>query len=256
MAKLSLRHPSLSSASARKRLLESKVSEVGRVFYAVDGLGALNDALHKLATTADPNLTKESRALKYAKQYEIALKKAQTDATNAALSLDEAKQRLRTEAEIKAGLHNPLSESAAQEIRTALRNMTQKQRDDALTRAAEVGDMATLRAVRQAPSPLLVGAINCPIDSMIEHLIQTASPELSDQLNDIDHAETALHLAFDAFRTAANRLRDPVLESQAKQHEQEASEAERALQLALSGHVETAKPLEVGAWVDAGAMDN
>lgn len=223
----------LNSRSAR-RILEHRAESVefARLFRAIDQINDLYDSLHVLHTTADPTLTRQSKALKYKGQYDRAMeatKRATTTAVSALVDLEEQATR---EAEREAGFHK-LGQDELQEIRTALRAMTIQQRDQAIKEAAEKGDAAILQAIRSAPSPVLVGQHNLPIDTLMDHALAQVRPDLPQLKADIKAALGFLDGAVTAFAKDTAAMREPHLEEAAARSARESEAAESKLSAAV-----------------------
>lgn len=155
----------------------------------------------------------------------------------AADSLDALERKVRYNAEAAAGLHEAMPEATLSEIRTALRGMSQNDRDQAVTEAFNAGDIPTVKAVLKSPSAMLAGTLKAPVKPMTDELISRAARELSSQLEAIEHAENFLNLSVDSFMKGAEKMRNPRLEAEAQQQIEATSEAEAALAAAIHGNI-------------------
>lgn len=224
----------LNAEKTRAKLMNSALGgELLGVMNAVDTMSGLYDGLTKLHATPDPNLTREARALKYKRRFEQASEAVRKKATSAAEQLDILERRIKSDAEVKAGLHSPQTEAAAQEIRSVLRSLDQKARDKMLRDAALSGDVAILQAVRNATTPALYGGTTEPVESLIDMHLQKVAPELAEQRAALDAATHALNLAVDSYMSTTNELRDPMGEHIAEKQEADTRSAEEQLLAAL-----------------------
>jgi len=231
--------PVLLSSKNLSRLM----TENGRNSYAfvrartaIDQMSSLFDSLDTLHRTPSPNMTMEGRALRYRQQFEKAMQASKQSALAAVEALNAHEAELVRDAEIAAGLHKHVDTATAQEIRSALRAMSQAERDRVVREAALAGDATIIQAIRSAASPLLTGPISVPMDEMIRVMIEQASPELGAQLEDISTAADLLEGAVAAFTREAQSRRDPMLEARAEQQSEATRRAEAALAEAAAGN--------------------
>jgi len=238
----------MKSVMLSSKMLRQTMSEKGltgtyafvRTVTAIDELNRLRDALEVLHSTPSPNLTKEGRALRYKQQFDKAAAAAERAAMAATEALNDHEAALIRDAEIRAGLHKHVPEATQQEIRAALRSMSQEDRDRAVREAAQRGDANVIQAVRNAPSPLLTGAITAPMESLVGLLIQKTAPELGQQRQDVEVAYMHLQGATGAFGKEANAMRDPQLESAAGAQEAATKAADAAIDAAAAGSLPAA----------------
>ena len=188
-----------------------------------------------LHANPDPQHTRQGWALKFAKTRAGALENAKRGAVRIAGELSDLERQLRSEAEIKAGLHKPLGASEAAEIRMALRAMSQKERDAAIVAAAEQGDVMLLRALRESPSRVLTGNIGVPLEEMIDMIVHRENPELQSDLDAISEAQTRLELGCAAFTAGTHKMRDLAAEDEAAAQAEAVRKAEAALAAVQSG---------------------
>lgn len=233
----------MKSVMLSSKMLRQTMSEKGltgtyafvRTVTAIDELNRLRDALEVLHSTPSPNMTKEGRALRYKQQFDKAAAAAERAAMAATEALNDHEAALIRDAEIRAGLHKHVDAATAAEIRSALRSMSQEDRDRAVREAALAGDSTIIQAIRGAPSALLIGAITVPMESLVEQLIQKTAPELGQQRQDIGEAFMYLSGAAGAFGKEANGMRDPQLESAAGAQEAATKAADAAIDAAAAG---------------------
>ena len=220
----------LNSRSAR-RVLDHRSSslEFGRIFRTIDQINDMYDSLTVLHSTADPALTRQSKALKYQQQHSKAMDAAKRAVTSAVSGLMDMEAQAIREAERAAGLEK-LGSAELQEIRTALRSMTIMQRDKAIKEAALNGDAGILQAIRTAPSPVLVGDHNVPLDQLMDNFLAQVNPDLPQLKSDIRTALDFLDQATTAFAKDTGAMREPELEEAAVRsaHDSAAAEAKLA----------------------------
>lgn len=229
-------NPNLSAAQLRKSLenhrLQQKLEPIATF---IDSMATSYKSLAELSANPSPELTKQGWALKFAKHRATALESAKRAAVKHAEVLHDLEKQLRSEAEIKAGLHSPLGASEAAELRMALRQMRQEERDAAIVDAAERGDVALLRAVRESPSRVLVGHVNAPLDEMVAAIIHRANPDLQSDLDALNEARTRLELGCEAFVSGTHKMRDIAAEDEAAQQAEAVRKAEAALAAVQAG---------------------
>lgn len=196
---------------------------------AVDEISRLYDALSTLHRTPSPQMTKEGRAARYKQQYAKAIEASRRASLAACDALNEREREIIRDAEIKAGLHSHVPEVTQQEIRQALRELPQEQRDRAVREAAMRGDASVIAAVRNAASSLLTGHINVPVDELVKMLVAKHSPGLDDELQDISTSFDLLKGAVDSFVREADAWRDPHLEAMAEQQDAATKAADAAI---------------------------
>jgi len=210
---------------------------------AIDEMSRLHDALDTLHRTPSAQLTKEGRAAKYRQQFDRAMAASKAAALAAVDALNAHEAELIRDAEIKAGLHTHVLEVTQQEIRQALRELPQAQRDQAVREAAMRGDASVIAAVRNAASPLLTGLINVPIDELVQMLVAKHSPGLDDELQDVSTAVDLLQGAVNAFTREAEARRDPHLEAEAQRQDAATQAADAAIAAVATGSAKPAEPI-------------
>jgi hypothetical protein len=103
-----------------------------------------------------------------------------------------------------AGWYPP---AEAAEIRAALRAMPQAERDRTISDAIERGDAAVIASVQRV-SPLLIGPLTVPVESLTNLYLDRHAPEMRSQLEAVEAAATNLSFAASAFKRAAEDMRD------------------------------------------------
>jgi demethoxyubiquinone hydroxylase (CLK1/Coq7/Cat5 family) len=92
-----------------------------------------------------------------------------------------------------------------------------------------------IAAIKHSPSPLLTGTFTVPVETTIEHFLNEHTPEMSEELENIDTALTFLNNAASAFRTTTEKMRDLLAEERAEAGSAAAKQAEAVLQTAMQG---------------------
>lgn len=231
--------PALLSSSNVRRLMQEGKREGSYAFIrtaqAVDELSRLHDALDSLHRTPNPSLTKEARAMKYRAQFTRAMEAGKASALAAVDALNAREAEIKKQAEVRAGLHSHIDAATLAEVRNALRQLPQAERDAAIRDAAQRGDAAVIQAVRNAPSALLTGHVGVPMESLLEMLVTRAAPDLIDELGDISTAFDLLNGATGAFAREAEARRDPHLEALADDQEARTRAADALIDAAVAG---------------------
>ena len=235
MAKMTLRHPTLSSTSARKGLSQfAQYPEIEKVFRTIDNLRALDDALSAAMTARSPDETPEARAMRYSKQYDDATAKARELTKSAVNSLDAFANSANASALEKSGLS--MTPPSATEIRAALRGMTPKERRALIEKAAQSGDVEILASI-YGKNPVLWGGTDLPLETVFSHFVDKMAPERAALVEAADTAAKHLELAYGGFSDSASRRRDPAAIEKGERMAEEFTEAEKMLKRALSGDV-------------------
>lgn len=219
----------LSSTAAREALAGKSEQAFLSVINTIESLSGRYDALETLYTTPDPSRTLESHALQYRETHQKAAERAAAEVAAVLESLKALENRYIDEAEKKAGLHNQLPTHIAAELRAALRGMTQKERDKAITEAIKNGDVAVIQAVRESPNHLLTGKVSIPHDAIYGEFVRRADPEIESKIEDVNSARNHLNFAYEAFSRDANKMRDPLLEAKADQQKEQTDNAKKLL---------------------------
>lgn len=220
----------LSSKVARQQLAHrAQRHAYVRAFTAIDQLGGLHDALQRLHATPDPTLTKEARAMRYRKQFDTAMASSKSAAFAAVEALTQHEAEIKRDAEIKAGLHAAIPEAQLQEVRAALRALPESERDRVVREAARNCDVAVIRAIRDASTPLLTGKLSVPVEELVAVAVVAANPGIEEELSDIHTALQLVDGAVSSFVKEAEALRDPVLETRAAEQQKAIAEAEEAI---------------------------
>ena len=228
-----LRSPLLSSKVAAKGMDDSVLASGGVQFAlgAIDKLGDLFDALAVAQQTINPQETPEARAKRYEKQFQASVAKVER-------TLDEAMARLNSQCETirEAGIYRAglsAEPKDAQEIRAALRQMTPKERDKAISEAFDRNDADVLSAIR-ASNPVTWGGSSMPLAQMYDAYIDRVTPELVKQRDALTRASQSLKLATEAFFNGADEWRDPLAAAKGEAQKAEFEKADAALQAHLN----------------------
>lgn len=228
-----LRPPSLSSTSARRLLGHREEPIFGSVLQAIDNLASLYDGLDAVRRNQSPLHTAEANALAYRKQHEAAAARAEALVKAQIAKLVDYEDNAKRAAFQKAGLS--ADPRGGDEIRAALRAMSQRQRDAAVAAAADRGDAGVLAAIMHSPSPILTGAITVPIETLTRQFVERAAPELNRDLTDVEAGVETLGMAWQAFQKASAELRDIGAEQRGDVGEAAARDAAAALSAAMQG---------------------
>lgn len=233
MAKTHIRPPSISSAPIRNRLSYGSDPALARAVNAIDMVSDIYDGLIAVRENQSPMNTREANAVAFRAKCDK-VKESALRALNSAR--EEAVGRmvdLSMDADRAAGIlkepHN------AAEIRAALRSMTQKDRDAAILDAMKDGDSALVAATLHATSPITVGHVGLPRDTMMEQYRGRFMPDYAERMEALGDALTSINLAAEGFTTGANRLRDTFGENSASEGERAARSASQRLADALGG---------------------
>lgn len=231
---MEIRSPLLSSAIARKSIGEKLAadSDFSHALGTIDQMGSLYDAMHAAQKSVSPHETIEARAMRYEKQFEQAKAKAERVLENAYGRLQAKMEAIRSAGLFQAGLASP--PEGAQEIRAALRGMTAKERDKAISDAFERGDVQVLASIRDA-NPVTWGGTGLPIDQQFDAFIDRMTPDLVEQRKAIRDTVQAIELATDAFLEAAGKWHDPLAAARGRQQQAEFERADAALKAQLEG---------------------
>lgn len=200
-----------------------------RAWRTLDEVGDTFDALVGLYSNPSPDRTVESHALKYKDAHQKARDRMLKRVEDALLDLDAVRQSRRREAEIKAGLHSPVSDTVAAEIRATLRQMTPDDRNRAIREAALSGDAAVVNAVRSAPTSMLTGGHTVPLDEIVEQMVLQADPELQQVNDDVDMASSLLAGGMKQFNKLTAEIRDPLAEARGEAQREAIRRAEAKL---------------------------
>lgn len=230
-----LRDPSLTSEHMRKSLAHrANEPTFTGVMSAIDQMRAMYDGLEQLYAADDPTQTKEARALAYKQSYDRMQATADRLVEAQVNKLVAYEHDLRQEAWKASGLDTAPNPHEASEIRSALRSMSDKDRDKAVANALDKGDRSVIAAVAHSPSPVLTGPLTVAKDALIEQYIHKINPTLKRDLADVEDALNRLNLAVGGFRRSAGRLRDPMAEVRGEEGRASAKAAQEALEEALA----------------------
>lgn len=226
------RHPALSSRAARHNL--SHVAHPAALWIArsIDELAGLYDGLAAVRAAQNPMHTAEARAKDYKQRFEAAQKRAEEVLRRGIEQMASFQADAEDAAREKAGLNRTVPNAA--EIRSALRSMTQEDRDKAMSDSLAAGDTEPLLAC-MAANPILTGRFTTPMEVHLKLLMETAAPELVQARADLEAMGNHLSVAAGAFRKGTEAMRDLNAEERGEQGEQLAAEAERKLAAAMAG---------------------
>lgn len=226
-----IRHPSLSSKAARAALDHLPDSIYHGVFASIDNLGSLYDGLAAVRVHADPTKTREHNASAYKQKYDAAKEQAQKLVQARVASIMDYESQLIADAHAKAGIDKRPPHADA--IWQTLRSMDQKARDEAVLDAIKRGDRVVIASIVHSPSPLLTGTFTVPVKTTTEHFLNTHTPELHEERENVDTALTFLNNAAGAFRTTTEKMRDLAAEERAATGSAAAKKADAALDAAM-----------------------
>ena len=241
------RPATLSSRAAYASLSHCNHSAVTGITRAIDQLAGLYDGLASVRAAQNPMHTAEARAQAYKKQFEAAQKRAEEILRGAVGDMASFQADAESAARTKAGLDRSVPHAA--EIRSALRNMTQAERDKAMSDSLAAGDTEPLLSCMGA-NPILTGRFTTPMEVHLKLLMETAAPELVQARADLESMGNHLSVAAGAFRKASEAMRDLNAEQRGEQGEQLAAEAERKLAAAMAGTLETEQSATVDAFIE------
>ena len=226
-----IRPAMLSSAAARKALDHLNVEEFEYTFKTIDQLSEVWSSLSILRETADSRLTREARALAYRDQHRKAQEHAGTLLRVATERLEARRNTLRNDAFKRAGLLEQYPQ--AEEVRKALRELSQAERDSAISEAIDRGDAWIIASIRNFP-PLLTGKLTMSREMIEDLFVDRAAPELREQMTEIDTALQSLDFAASSFNAATEEMRDIEAEDKANADAAKVAEAEAAFSKAIA----------------------
>lgn len=225
--------PTLSSAAARSQFEERREPVFLGAINTVDQLAALYEGLQAVRESQSPLETREANALAYRQRYDAAVARAEN------LVRAPVERCVDFEASSKAAAMKAAGIAAdpprADEIRTALRSMSQADRDRAVTQAMDRGDAAVIAAIIHAPSPIVVGEFSIPLETMTAHFLDKANPHLAKDAEDFETAVETVKMAWDGFQRGARSLRDLPAEGRAEEGQARASAAAGRLSAVMQG---------------------
>lgn len=224
-----IRSPLMSKTFARNAIGHRTESQFTRVLSLIEDANTTLSGLELLHSTANPDLTKTARALQYKKRYDQTTERIKREATTIYGELADFRDKRIYAAEVKAGLHNDYSQADLQEIRAAMKGMSDQVRNKFVADAAQNGDAIVLQAVRTAPHSVVIGSISTPVDELIKILLDKHDPELAQTLEDVEIASQSVENVATGFLKSAGALRDPVLEEQGQQQQAAILQAEQVL---------------------------
>lgn len=206
-------------------------SEIQRVMTAIDRIGGLYDALRAASEARSPHETVEALAMRYEKQYSKCVSRAKEVTADAIASLEAYGDAARAAAISQTGLRQPPDN--AQEIRSALRQMSQEDRGRAVERAFKDHDIEILASIYEQ-NAVTWGGVDAPIDVQFNLMVEQASPEVVQAREACDVAFESLKFAADAFAESASKWRDPIAAERGRLQQQEFEKAEAAIEAATS----------------------
>lgn len=227
-----LRSPLLTNAISRPRLGHRAEPVFEALHATIDQLGNLYDGLDGVRENQSPLKTAEQNALDYRAKYDRARGRAEQLVKAQMQKLIDHQIAVETAANRSAGIHQ--DPALGQEIRAALRGMTQEARDRAIVKAFEAGEPTVIAAVIHSPTAILTGEITAPVKTLTEQFVEKANPGLRADLNDTESALEILGLAWDSYQKATADLRDKGAETRGEAGDAAAREAEATLAKALA----------------------
>ncbi|MBL8599765.1 MAG: hypothetical protein JNL14_18680 [Devosia sp.] len=228
-----IRHPSLSSKAARAALDHLPATIYSGVFATIDNLASLYDGLAAVRANADPTKTREHNASAYKQKFEAAKEQARNVLQDRVAALVDYEAKVIADAHAKAGIDKRPPHADA--IWQALRSMDQDARDAAVLDAVNRGDRVVMASIVHSPTPLLTGNFTVPIKTSVEHFLDTHTPELHEERENIETALTFLNNAAGAFKTSTEKMRDLAAEERAATGAVAAKKADAALEAAMKG---------------------
>lgn len=210
-----------------KRLRESETRHPlrGDIADFIDGLASQYDALGVLHSTVDPEMTKTGHAVRVKNAVIRAMDSNGKRAIKLAERLADHESNLLFKARERAGLLQPFSESHLSELRSALRQMTQADRERAIKTAFDKNDNALIRAIQEASSPVLVGSHKLALDVLMDTYLHKHNPELMQDIEENNQLVNRLDIVSDSFVKSVQTMRDVELEEQAEKNKQATREA-------------------------------
>lgn len=197
----------------------------------IERIGRLVDGLEQVRNNRDPFKTPDQITVEYGQRYEEALGDARRSADYISDQLVQAQERAYNDMLAQTKLDRVPDN--AQEIRGVMRSLPEDERKAFLDRAVEQGDSATVAAILNA-QPELSGLRGGMIQQAEKFFIDKYAPNYRTEIEAIDKAGDAAKMAFDSFKRSADDMRDPFGEAEAKRKKQEADEAQRVFNDALS----------------------
>lgn len=197
----------------------------GDVADFIDGLANQYDALGVLHGTADPEMTKTGHAVRVKNAVIRAMETNGKRAVKLAERMADHESNLLFKARERAGLLQPFSESHLSELRSALRQMSQQEREKAIKTAFDKNDNAVIRAVQEASSPVLVGSHKLPLDVLMDTYLHKHNPELMQDIEENKQLTNRLDIVSDSFVKSVQTMRNIDLEEQAEKNKQATKDA-------------------------------
>lgn len=191
----------------------------------IDTLASQFNALSVLHTTADPEMTKTGHAVKVKNAVIRAVESNGKRAVRLVERLADHESNRLYQARERAGLLKPYPESHLSELRSALRQMSYAERERAIKAAFDKNDVAVIRAVNEASSPVLVGEHNLPMDIMISTFLHKHDPELMRDMEEAKELTARLEIVSESFVSSVQGMRDTGLEELADKNKQATKEA-------------------------------
>lgn len=226
----------LMTRSLRERLSHRQEGEFISGIMRIDSMANLLAALGDIRnSSAFPS--REAQAREYGRSYKKAMDKAREAYLSAKDNLNSLQANWEIEAEKKAGLHEHVPFEDQREIRAALRSMSDKERDKAISEAAQRGEMHVLQSVRGI-TPIVTGAVNQRhVNMAVAEAVKAANPHIVGDMEDLDFMRNCVDFAYESFTKAARKMRDPDAEAKG---EAQAKATDNALAVIESGGADAA----------------
>jgi hypothetical protein len=206
------------------------IPEISMTLATIDQIGKMYDALRATNEAVNPHETIEARAMRYEKQFQTTVAKARDITEVAAAKLDMLAKSNETRALEQAGLTS--GPPTGPEIRSALRQMPQADRDKAIADAFERGDNEVLSSI-YGHNRVTWGGTSKPLDRQFQQYIDRNAPDAVKLREAIDKATEGLGFAADSFVSSATKWRDPLTAAKGFAQEKEYEQADAALKAAL-----------------------
>ncbi|WP_417244499.1 hypothetical protein [Celeribacter sp.] len=186
------------------------------------------EGLNKVRSTQDPAVTQAAHLQSLAKHTDAALARVsqQYDRANAGLRI--RREALEVEATERLGLTSR-GQSAESEIRSALRSMTDEQRQKAIGDAIQRGDGEVIHAIRNA-SPLVSGVSAENQGTIIRRAMLAHAPDVLTKQEAIETAQTRLGDAYIAALECSDDLKASSVAAEYRQGSEKAAQARAAFE--------------------------
>lgn len=191
----------------------------------IDNLANQYNALNVLHTTADPEMTRTGHAVKVKSAVIRTIESSGKRAVKLFGRLADYESLIIHQAKERAGLLKPYPEAHLSELRSALRQMSTAERERAIKAAFDKNDVAVIRAINEASSPVLVGEHKLPMDEMLSTFLHRHNPNLAQELEESKALSARLEIVSDSFVSSVQSMRDIALEEEAEKNQRAAKEA-------------------------------